>query len=403
MWFTPDRGRQLALRVGRFHAGAIESAPLQLVPVPNPDPAEIAAGALVDLGSGRFARRQQVVYTGVFLNEIPRVDIAQSSFTADFYLWLRFAPDAGVGGADPSEIKFPDLVRGSFDAKQTVAQRNFADGTTYRLWQLRGDFKNDFDLHRYPADRQTLAVRFFNARAASDRLVYVRDRRSSSASVDAVPVGVGADPPSSGTVIAARAKPAPAAGGLDETFSSAVAPDAFRNLTQWEPLRTNQVRDSLVTKSALGDLGLVGLERVRELSGFSLTIDLRRRVLATLAKTLLPLGLMALIMFASLYFPTALVKEKVTVAITGALSGAVLLSSINSQLGNVGYVIAVEYVFYIFFTLCLLCIVAVLAAERLRVAGRAPAAVAVERTGRYLFVLGFVGTVAVAWFAASQW
>ena len=57
----------------------------------------------------------------------------------------------------------------------------------------------------------------------------------------------------------------------------------------------------------------------------------------TLAKTPLPLGLMALIMFASLYFPSALVTAKVSVSITGALSGAVLLSLVNSQLGNVGY------------------------------------------------------------------
>jgi hypothetical protein len=48
----------------------------------------------------------------------------------------------------------------------------------YRLWQVTGDFKNDFDLRRYPADRQTLVMRFFNANAASDRIVYVRDRLS---------------------------------------------------------------------------------------------------------------------------------------------------------------------------------------------------------------------------------
>jgi len=43
---------------------------------------------------------------------------------------------------------------------------------------VRGDFKNDFDLHHYPFDRQTITVRLFNARAASDRIVYVQDRRS---------------------------------------------------------------------------------------------------------------------------------------------------------------------------------------------------------------------------------
>lgn len=51
-------------------------------------------------------------------------------------------------------------------------------------------------------------------------------------------------------------------------------------------------------------------------------------------------------------------------AITGALSGAVLLTSINSQLGGVGYMVAVEYAFYGFFGLSTLCIVSVLAAER---------------------------------------
>ena len=78
--------------------------------------------------------------------------------------------------ADPTQIVFPTLVRGSFDSRQPVAHRDFEDGTTYRLWRVSGEFKNDFYLQRYPADRQTLGVRFFNARAASDRLVYVLDR-----------------------------------------------------------------------------------------------------------------------------------------------------------------------------------------------------------------------------------
>src|SRR5262249_31060624 len=156
-------------------------------------------------------------------------------------------------------------------------------------------------------------------------------------------------------------------------------------------------------ESALGDPRLEGVERVRELSGYNLTIELKRRIVATLAKTLLPLALMSLIMFASLYFPTALVKEKVTVAITAALSGAVLLTAINTQLGNVGYVLAVEYVFYVFFTLCLLCIVSVLGAERLRAAGGQAAAVVIERSGRYLFLLGIVATVGAAWLVTARW
>jgi branched-chain amino acid transport system substrate-binding protein len=43
LWFTADHGREQAVRVGRFHGEIFESAPVQLVPIPNPDAAEIAA------------------------------------------------------------------------------------------------------------------------------------------------------------------------------------------------------------------------------------------------------------------------------------------------------------------------------------------------------------------------
>ena len=49
--------------------------------------------------------------------------------------------------------------------------------------------------------------------------------------------------------------------------------EAFRNLTQWEPVRAEEGRDNLVTQSALGDPRLVGLERIRELSGFNFTVE----------------------------------------------------------------------------------------------------------------------------------
>jgi branched-chain amino acid transport system substrate-binding protein len=117
----------------------------------------------------------------------------------------------------------------------------------------------------------------------------------------------------------------------------------------------------------------------------------------------LPLMIMTLIMLASLYFPHALVKEKITVVITAALSGAVLLSAVNAQLGAVGYTMAVEYVFYIFFSLCLLCIVSVLAAERLRVAGKAGVAVRTEILTRAIFLSTMAATIILAWIVTARW
>lgn len=370
IWFTPSRGRILPIRVGRFNDGLFESAPIQFVPAPHPSRAEIAAGTVLDIGDGQYVRRQRVVYTGIYLNEITRIDVAQSTFTADFYVWVRVAKGLSEPGADPAQFEFPEMVRGTFNAAKPVAQRDLGDGTTYRLWQVRGDFKNDFDLHRYPADRQSLKIRFFNSHAASDRLVYVLDRVSFEG---------------------------PGAPRLPGSYGNTASPTAFRNLTQWQALRVTEGRDNLVTQSALGDPDLVGYERMRELSGFNLNVELSRHIGTTLVKTLLPIGLMTLIMLSTLYFPLALVNAKVTVAITAALSGAVLLSAINSQLGNVGYVIAVEYGFYVFFALCLICIVAVLLSEQMRNAGKSTAMI--DRGGRIIFMVGLVATIGVAWLA----
>jgi branched-chain amino acid transport system substrate-binding protein len=406
LWFSPDHGRRQATRIGRFHGTLLESAPVQLVIASNPSAAELDSGAVLQIDAGNFVRRQQVVYTGVYVNEISRLDIAQSTVTADLYLWLRYAKRAGAEAADPTDIDFPDMVRGNFDAHRPSAQGDLDDGTVYRMWRVRGDFKNDFDLHHYPFDRQRLTIRLFNARAASDRIVYVQDHRSIAetgiASLETTP-GAGHGSAQAATVSNPSASAGVAAANSGGRHGGTVSPIAFRNLTQWDPTHSEQRRDVLVTDSALGDPRLVGVEQVRELSGYILEVTLARRTMATLAKTLLPLGIMALIMFASLWFSQALVKEKITVAITGALSGAVLLSAVNSQLGAVGYTMAVEYVFYVFFGLCLLCITAVLAADRLRVAGHDGAATITENLTRGVYLVTMLGVTVAAVVAARQW
>lgn len=387
-WFDQNRGRQQAIRVGQFFGNRFESAPLQIVPVTTPDNTEIASGAVFKMND-RYARLQRVVYTGMFLNEISRLDLANSSFNADFYLWLRFAKDAGSGSADPTDLIFPTAVESTFNRTQPAERREVENGIQYWLWRVQGEFRNDYDLRLFPFDRQTLSLSFFNARAAMERVVYVLDKRSSFNALKATPA--------SGQVVTAQS----AIADTDDSLAIA-SPIAFRNLTQWNPLSALARRENLVTASSLGDPTRIGIESQRELSGFLVTVDLQRRTFATLSKSLLPLVLMTLIMYASLYFPIALVKEKVTVAVTAALSGAVLLTSINNQLGGIGYTIAVEYIFYMFFCLSLLCIVSVLTAERLRAAHRKEVATLVDFWTRVIFLIAVAVTIIATLILYSQ-
>jgi len=337
--FDSARGRQADARMGHFVQGRFESAPVQIVPAPTPHENEIKSGAVFETDPGKYARLQQVVYSGIFLNEIMWMDPARFTFAADFYVWVRFAKSSAVDAADPREIKFPDLTSGgAFDREHPLEQREMADGTSYRLWRVQGEFRNPFDLHRYPFDRQSLSIRFFNARAARDHIVYALDRSASDA--------------------------AETRGIFGST--GAAAKEAFHLLSLWRFAGAHQQRENFVAKSSLGDPVRVGRVNYRELSGYAATFDLQRLALSVLVKNLLPLWLMTCMLYASLHFPSSLVEPKLGVGITAMLTGMVLLNSVNGQMGAVGYTVAVEYAFYLFFALGLLHIISVLVTKRLR-------------------------------------
>ena len=336
--FDSNRGRHAAIRMGRFVQGHFESASVQIVPAPTPHETEIKSGTVFETRPGKYARLQQVIYSGIFLNEIMWMDPARFTFAADFYIWLRFAKNSGPGAADPGEIKFPDLVAGgAFDRQHPLEEREMADGTSYRLWRVQGEFRNPFDLHRFPFDRQSLTVRFFNARSAADHVVYALDQSASE---------------------------------FGEAHGSAspvdAAPEAFRLLSQWRFVGAHHRRENFVANSSLGDPLRIGRVNYRELSGYAASFDLQRRALSVLVKSLLPLWLMTCMLYASLHFPPILVQPKIGVGITAMLTGMVLLNTVNNQMGAIGYTVAVEYAFYLFFALGLLHIVSVLLAERLR-------------------------------------
>lgn len=363
--FDSARGRQTAVRIGRFNRGHFESAPLQIVSAIHPHELELKSGAVFEMQPGRYARLQQVVYSGIYVNEILWIDQPHFTFGADFYVWIRYARNSGPEAADPGEIKFTDLASGQFDREHPVEQRDLADGTSYRLWRVQGDFRNHFDLRRYPFDSQTLTLRFFNARADVDHIVYALDQ-SASGELD--------EQGRNGTPV-----------GVSET--------AFRGLSQWDFVGIHQWREHFVAKSSLGDPRRIGRENFRELSGYTAAIDCRRQWATTLSKNFLPLLLMTCIMYASLFFAPALVQAKVAVAVTGVLTGVVLLNSVNAQLGAIGYTVMVEYAFYVFFALGLLNVVSVLVGEQLRHSGHTAVAIKTDRWTRLLFLLAVTGLV----------
>ncbi|WFU70100.1 ABC transporter substrate-binding protein [Bradyrhizobium sp. CB2312] len=355
LYFNANRDIPRPIRMGFFHYGRFVTAPQQLVRVDQPDGIDLAAeqdkSHVVAFEDRRYWI-QRVVYTGIDIIRVSRIDVKQNSFNVDFYLWMRFAGDDEA----QTHVEFPALLdRGAFDpARPTQAGKE--DGLSYRLYRINGDFKARFDLHDYPFDTQELRLHFQNTEQRRELITYVIDRFGLR---------------------------------LADDGSSLAEDGAYSGLQLWRFLGLNYFVESLSSGSTLGKASLFGAEAMTEFAGFDATIMLRRSSSIYMLKNLLPMFLLVLVVFATLFFPETMFRERVTIPVTSILASAVLLVAVNTQIGDVGYTVVVEEMFYIFFVLCLMAILAGYKHEKLREAGRKRAAVALDHAAQ----LVYAGTV----------
>ena len=361
LYFNANRDMPRPSRLGWYERGRLVSAPIQLVTVQNPDlidlSKEMRAGHIVNIGD-RFFWLQRVVYAGIDIVHLGSIDLKAGTFNVDFYLWLRY------GGHDdlPSHIELPSLQRGSFDPARP-AETGKQDDLNYRVWRVSGDIKAEFDLHDFPFDSQSLLVRFQNHEAPREQIAYVID--------------------TSGLHLH-RPDPGPVG-----------ARSAFRDLQLWHVADIRYFVDALSISSTQGKTAFFDTDNRNEYGGFDTAIVVQRDVVAFMVKTLVPLFLLALVVFATLFFPPSLAKERTTIPVTGILTSAVLLISIGNQLPSLGYTMALEYIFYVFFALCLMAMCAGFIGEILRNRTYHGHAIAVDRIARLAYGAVVLVTIAV--------
>lgn len=339
-YFNAAQSSDQPPRVAQFYHHQLISAPQQFTPLTHAEqidlPRELQAKNLVQVGD-RYYWLQRVVYTGFDVNKLTRIDQSKASFTVNFNIWFRYS-----GDDEPLAIQFPDALTNSlnptapiFDPKTPLRARS-VDGLNYRLFQVVGEFKNSFDLRDYPFDAQKMTVRFLNTNLSSDRLIYVIDTLGLKLPIT----------------------------NLDRQKR------AFSGLQLWKFKDMHYAQDALRSTSTQGDPTLFESNIQTDYPGLSLVMRFQRHTLIFLIKNLLPLGLLTLVAYSTLYFSYSLSVPRILATCSVLLSGIVLLLSINNQLPEVGYTTAVEYVFYIFFFLCVFSITITTVGEKLEKAGR---------------------------------
>jgi ABC-type branched-subunit amino acid transport system substrate-binding protein len=365
LFFDSHHDMPRAIRMGYFHRGRFVTAPVQLVPVEDPEFVDLVgereAGHIVTL-RGLEYWLQRVVYTGIDINKLSRVDQRNGTFTTDFYLWMRYAGDDDA----PVRVEFPRLQQASsFDPGKPL-RSGHDEGLNYRLYRVVGDFEANYDLHQYPFDKQQLLIRFQNTQQRRELVVYVIDRFGLKL----------------------------ANAGQDDVQNG----KAYGDVQLWRFLGERYFVDWFSLDSTLGQSTFYATPVRTEYAAFNTAMILQRNYRVFIFKTLLPLFLLVLVVFATMFFTPNLVKEQVTIPVTAILTSAVLLIAMGNQLPDIGYTVAIERAFYIFFALCLITMTSAFLQDRLRAAGKTQLAITLNHASKTFYLLTVAITILAYWF-----
>jgi branched-chain amino acid transport system substrate-binding protein len=307
--FFNDRGFvPQGLSLGQYIDGYFVSAPIQYRLVTDTGlydlDEEIARGQAFEL-NGRTFRAYRVVYVGVEMIELRDLQIGQQSYNADFFIYFRYA-----GDDTPVNVVFTN-ANTEFTLGDPLQTSTDPDGLTYKLYRVQGDFSESMDFTDYPWDKHLLTIQLQNLTAEETDLIYVPDPAVLN-SPQAQRQGSGFD----------LSRP-------------------FNQIQNWHIPSVDYAHVSITsTTDEYDERDLV------HYSEFRVLLDLERDVRSFIIKNLLPLTLLTVVTYISLWLPPEEARTRVGFSITALLTAAVMLNTISSRLPDIGYTVAIEWGFY---------------------------------------------------------
>jgi hypothetical protein len=358
LFFDETRSVPQAISVGRFTGRLLTSAPWQYRL--DTDPSQVDAAA--DFESGRAVafggwvlRRYPIVDVGIDINEIRDLDVTTESFLADFFLWFLAPED------DPAltDVFFPNATKPRLKLERPLEEWTDADGTTYRMYRVQRTFTQPLDFHDYPWDRHTLRIVVQNVTLQADGVVYVP-----SPAIIAQPQDV-------------------------RLRSGSDLAQSFNNVSNWDATQVYFVSEATAGRSVQS---AEGNDAFVEFSKFVTEITMQRDVRGFLLKNLLPLGLLALVTYLSLFLAPDQAGARVGFAVTSILTASVLLESVTGPL-DVGYTVAIEGVFFVYVALSAALVFINIAVERLYKERRYKAVTRLDTAARVVYPLICLATI----------
>ena len=255
----------------------------------------------------------QIVKIGFYPVSVHQLDVANSTYYIDTYVWLRWK-----GEIDPTKtIEFVNMVEDW--ARQLTfllpTPKREADGSFYQIMRLEGRFNQPFSLSDYPLDEQRLSIKVEDQTYGIDRLAFVIDTTNS---------GVG---------------------------------DLVR-IPGWNLVGWKAETCAHDYQTSFGD---ESTPRIYSMARFSMEIS--RPISFFFWKLLLPLCMVIIAAIASLLIRPQLLGERAALPAAALLSAIFLQKSYSDSLPDLGYLVLMDQIYLIAYPLIILTLIRVIHAN----------------------------------------
>ena len=239
------------------------------------------------------------VIVGFYIQNIQKVDLATNSFSADFYVWLRWDnPDLNA----PAGLEIMNLFESWALTETEIYEepRKQPDGSLVWLARYQGQFNSPLSVADYPFQKQTLRIVVENAIENSEQVVYVPDAEPVTMNPDITLAGYNFETP--------RA-----------VFDTHTYPTSFGDV-----------------ESAAAD---------RTYARAVVEIPVTAPAVSGISKTILPLLIVLIAAALGVIIPASYVDSKVNVPITALIALVAMQFGVSSALPEVGYLPMIDLIY----------------------------------------------------------
>lgn len=253
--------------------------------------------------AGQPMARTNVVYIGIDVNEISNLDIRNSRYTVDFYLWFRFQRDF-----DDDQISFVNAVN-PIVLDPPIAVRKTDQSTTH-TYRVIADFTNEFGFQAYPFDQQMIRITLRHLNQSTNSLIYTPD-------VLRMPLS---------------------------DLGLHVKKVLFNKMTGWDV-------DSILCRQNIFNTRADMSQDLLKFSQFHAEITIMREGMDIIVKTFFPMIIMIMVLYFIYFMPTTRTGIHSLIYLSILFSNTLYYRQLKSNLPLGEHLLTIEYVFFTIYVL----------------------------------------------------